>query len=81
MSEAGQIPDRPTGPEEDAGPHSFEPQDEPRDGDVFVTAACACGWTGSSFATSEDGYADAQQEWEHHASASRHETKRGRSQL
>lgn len=75
MAADAPIPDQPVGPEEDAGAHRFDPAANDDGPTEKVVAACACGWRGSSFVVAEQGYAEAEEEWERHAAASRHETK------
>lgn len=52
--------------------HRFEPRSDVRAGDVYVTAACGCGWEGNAFPQSEQGYADAEVEFQRHQRASEH---------
>ncbi len=53
--------------------HQFEPGQELREGEVFVVTRCICGWAGSSFPASEQGYSEAMLQFEEHRFESRHQ--------
>lgn len=69
------IPDLPVGPEEDTAAHRFDPAGDVRTEDVFVLARCSCGWEGNAFPESEQGYEEAELDWQKHTDASRYESQ------
>lgn len=46
--------------------HEFQPEEEIRDTDVFVRSRCSCGWEGSAFPVSIQGYDEARLEFNDH---------------
>ncbi|MDP9021756.1 MAG: hypothetical protein M3N57_03470 [Actinomycetota bacterium] len=46
--------------------HLFRPGDDLRNGEVFVLARCSCGWEGAAYPEPDQGYADAQLEFDDH---------------